>query len=80
METIYKGVSTLTIGEWTHLFLSLQRAGAQDGNHAARIIGGMSDRQYEELMSLGTDWALRRVCATIDNNTFLRTYTLWRKK
>lgn len=80
MNTIYKQVSTLTIGDWTRLFRQLEKAGAEDGSAAARLIGSMTDREYEKVMSLGEDLLSRPVCAAIDMNAFLDAYALWRKK
>lgn len=80
MDTIYKGVSTLTIGDWTRLFRQLEKAGAEDEHAAARMIGGMSNKEYEALMSLGEDQFLRPVCAAIDMNAFFDAYALWRKR
>lgn len=80
MDTIYKGVSTLTIGDWTRLFRQIERAGAEDGHAAARMIGEMKRSEYERVFSLGLDWANRPVVASIDDNYFLKTYSLWRRR
>lgn len=78
---VYKGVSALTIGEWTRLFRQLEKAGANDGHEAARLIGRLSQKDYCSLMDLGTDWTgVRHICARIDMNAFLTTFELWRKK
>ena len=41
---------------------------------------GMSNKEYEALMSLGEDQFLRPVCAAIDMNAFFDAYALWRKR
>ena len=79
METIYKGVSKLTIRDWTRLFRQLDKAGAQDDHGAARLIGGLSRQEYDSLFFLGEDLLGRRVVASIDDNHFLKTFTLWKK-
>lgn len=80
MDTVYKGVSTLTIRDWTRLFRQLEKAGAEDEHAAARLIGAMSRADYNALFSLGSDLFNRPVVASIDDNYFLKAYTLWRRR
>ena len=77
---IYKGVSSLTIGDWTRLFRQLDKTGAKDDHEAARLIGEMPRPDYNALFSLGPDMFGRQVVATIDDNYFLKTYTLWKRR